>query len=220
MELKGCDCISSTNERCRFIALTGGPGAGKTAVLELFRQHACKGIALLPESASIIFGGGFWRHDTDAGRRAAQRAIFHTQSELERMVVEEGQSRAAVCDRGALDSLAYWPGTEESFWAELKTSRQELLSRYHAVIHLRTPGSRNGYNHSNPIRTESPEEAARIDQRILRAWEGHPRRIIVESAESFLDKALTAVTLIVNELPEPCRRCKGALWKSSERGAI
>ena len=99
-ENKNCDCKKSQGD-CRFIALTGGPGAGKTAVLELLRKHACPGIAILPESASIVFGGGFWRHNTLAGKSAAQRAIYRVQAELERMVSEENQSRAALCDRGS-----------------------------------------------------------------------------------------------------------------------
>jgi len=208
-QVRKCECTANASA-CRFIALTGGPGAGKTAVLELFRKHACSGVALLPESASIIFGGGFWRHDSEAGRKAAQRAIFHTQRELERLVIEEGVSKAAICDRGTLDSLAYWPGSEESFWSDLQTTREKQLARYSVVIHLKTPGAHNGYNHSNPIRTESPEEAARIDAKILKAWEGHPKRIIVDSAESFIDKALRAVSLIAAELPESCRLYKGA----------
>jgi hypothetical protein len=179
-------------------------------VIELFRRRSCAGIALLPESASIIFGGGFWRHDSLAGRQAAQRAIFHTQRELERMVAEEGGSRAALCDRGTLDSLAYWPGSEQDFWRDLETTREAELRRYHAVIHLRTPGAHNGYNHSNPIRIESPEEAARIDRRIQDAWQGHPRCVVVESTDNFVDKALNAVSAIVAELPDACQRCRGA----------
>ena len=43
------------------IVLTGGPGAGKTAVLELVRQHFCEHVHVLSEAASVVFGGGFPR---------------------------------------------------------------------------------------------------------------------------------------------------------------
>lgn len=33
----------------RRVVLTGGPGAGKTAVLELVRQYFCKHIDVLPD---------------------------------------------------------------------------------------------------------------------------------------------------------------------------
>jgi hypothetical protein len=88
-----CDCTRIEHEPI-FVALTGGPGAGKTAVLEsagrLLREH----VAILPESAGILFGGGFPRHESDVGRRSAQRAIFHVQREVERLVA--GERRVAV----------------------------------------------------------------------------------------------------------------------------
>jgi hypothetical protein len=39
----------------RRVVLTGGRGAGKTAVLELVRQHLCRHVDVLAESASILF---------------------------------------------------------------------------------------------------------------------------------------------------------------------
>lgn len=47
----------------RRIVLTGGPGAGKTAVLEMMRKTLCEHVVVVPESAGIVFGGGFPRGD-------------------------------------------------------------------------------------------------------------------------------------------------------------
>lgn len=201
-----CAC-TSPHGRCKLVVLTGGPGGGKTAVLEIVRKKLCEHIALLPEAASIVFGGGFPRTTTLSGRRAAQRAIFHVQAELERMVIEEGQAAAALCDRGTVDGVAYWPDTPQSYWAALQTTREAELSRYAAVIHLRTPPPERGYNHQNPIRVESALEAAVIDERILAAWDGHPRRFFVESRDDFLEKAAQAVALIRDEVPACCAPC-------------
>ena len=55
-----CEC-QAPHERRR-IVLTGGPGAGKTAVLEMIRQSFFSHVTVLPEAASIKFGGGFPRH--------------------------------------------------------------------------------------------------------------------------------------------------------------
>jgi len=79
--MKNCDC-NELHARRR-IVLTGGPGAGKTAVLELIRQTFCVHVKVLPESAGIIFGGGFPRRNGIDLRKAAQRAIFYVQRELE-----------------------------------------------------------------------------------------------------------------------------------------
>ena len=40
------------------MVLTGGPGAGKTAVLEVVRRTFCEHVTVLPEAASILFMGG------------------------------------------------------------------------------------------------------------------------------------------------------------------
>ena len=65
----------------RRIVLTGGPGAGKTAVLEMMRKTLCEHVKVVPEAASIVFGGGFPRTQPLEARRAAQRAIFFMQRE-------------------------------------------------------------------------------------------------------------------------------------------
>jgi predicted ATPase len=199
-----CQCKMETHS-CKFVVVTGGPGAGKTAVLELLRKSMCEHVAILPEAASIIYGGGFLRHDSIIGRLGAQRAILHVQRELEQIILGEGKSAVALCDRGTVDGLAYWPGSEEDFWKVLGTSREHEFQHYSAVIHLRSPTMNLGYNHSNPVRTESAGQALEIDERILNAWSAHPRRFIVESTTDFLTKAAKAVELIRKELPECCR---------------
>ena len=65
--------------RKRKIVLTGGPGGGKTAVLDMLRHELCEHVAILPEAAGIVFGGGFPRNHKADVRRAAQRAIYHVQ---------------------------------------------------------------------------------------------------------------------------------------------
>ena len=67
----------------RRVVITGGPGAGKTASLEVARRTLCEHVGFARESASIVFGGGFPREHREAAACAAQRAIFHVQRELE-----------------------------------------------------------------------------------------------------------------------------------------
>lgn len=188
---------------CHLIVLTGGPGAGKTAVLEIVRKHFCEHVAVLPEAASIVYGGGFPRGASLPARKAAQRAIYHVQSELERVVAGPGSEQrhvVALCDRGTLDGLAYWPESAESYWAELGTTMRAEQARYHTVIHLRTPEGHNGYNHRNPVRIETAEEAAVIDERIAAVWSGHPHRFEIGNTADFLVKAGYAIALIEAQL--------------------
>lgn len=197
-------CLCTESHERRRVVLTGGPGAGKTAVLELIRQSFCSHVKVLPESAGLVFGGGFPRDATAAGRRAAQRAIFFVQRELE---AAADTSRAAVvlCDRGTVDGSAYWPGPED-LWSSVGTSLNEQLARYDAVIHLRTPALEQGYDHSNPLRTESAAEAMAIDALIDIAWSHHPRRFTVEPAPDFLAKAKNTLNVLHGLVPECCRQ--------------
>jgi len=196
-----CDCRA--RHLPRRVVLTGGPGAGKTAVLELIRLFFCEHVKTLPEAAGIVFGGRFPRGDHPPLRQAAQRAIYHIQRELE-SIAETENAAVVLCDRGTVDCAAYWIGSGDLFSA-VGTTRASELARYDAVIHLRTPTSSQAYNHDNPLRLESIEEAAAIDAQIAAQWSDHPRRFVVEPTEDFLHKAAKALALLRNEVPECCR---------------
>ena len=200
--MRACAC-SEPHER-RHVVLTGGPGAGKTAILEVIRQAFCQHVKVLPEAAGIVFGGGFPRGESVPLRQAAQRAIFYVQRELETAADSETPA-VVLCDRGTIDGAAYWPD-QDDLWSAVGTTLEEQLKRYDAVIHLRTPAIDNGYNQANPLRIESAADAASIDARIAELWEGHPRRFIVDASPDFIGKAARAIEILRAEMPECCRR--------------
>jgi predicted ATPase len=211
-------CLQEVGE-CKLIVITGGPGAGKTAVLELARRTLCSKVAVLPEAAGVIFGGGFWRLGSVTARLSAQRAIFHVQKEMEVMAQAERKWTAALCDRGTIDGLAYWPQSEESFWTTFGTTREREYARYAAVIHLRSPSDDHGYNHQNPLRTETAEEAAAIDDRIAKEWKDHPNYVVIPSHEDFFVKAELSLRYILAQLPACCRVHCGHFLKAGARSA-
>ena len=198
-----CRC-EKAHHTPKLVVLTGGPGGGKTAVLEMARRYFCQHVAITPEAASIVFGGGFPRAELAKGRRAAQRAIFHVQRAIETVALESRQSAVILCDRGTLDGLAYWPGSHQSFFAEFGLNREEELSRYSAVVHVEVPALAWGYE-KNRIRRENVSQAREIDRRIVRAWKGHPRFMTVSAQAGFLDKLASAIELLRGELPPCCR---------------
>lgn len=199
-----CEC-KRTNHSPKLVVLTGGPGAGKTAVLETIRRYFCEHVQILPEAAGIVFAGGFPRETTIPVRCAAQRAIYHVQRELERAAVEAHTAAVVLCDRGTVDGIAYWPVDEPQFWADTRSTLGEELAHYAAVIHLRTPSAETGYDHRNPLRIESALEAAAIDARIEEAWARHPHRAFVENDPDFLKKVARAVAFLREEVPLCCK---------------
>jgi hypothetical protein len=174
-------------------------------VLELIRQSFCVHVKVLSEAAGVVFGGGFPRAKDAGVRRAAQRAIFFVQRELE-AAADASNAAIVLCDRGTIDGAAYWPGPPGELWTSVGTTLDDQLGRYDAVIHLRTPSSGHGYNQDNPLRIESPAEAAAVDQRIAEAWATHPRRFVVHAAPDFLSKARRALAALRERLPPCCRQ--------------
>ena len=72
-------------------------------------------------------------------------------------------------------------------------------------MHLRTPALEQGFDHSNPLRVESAEQAAALDAKIAAAWGGHARRVEVPSTTDFLEKARLVLEIVRDELPACCR---------------
>jgi predicted ATPase len=198
-----CSCTAPWHH-ARLVAITGGPGAGKTALLEMTAHHFCAHVVVLPEVASMLYAGGFPRRSEGPARRAAQRAIFRVQSELETIALEDRRACIVLCDRGTVDGVAYWPDSPDTFWPAMATTREAQLARYAAVIHLRVPDPSH-YNHVNPLRVESARAALEIDQRILDGWSGHARRTVIESSPDFVAKIRAALDAITDELPACCR---------------
>lgn len=198
-------CTCPVSEMPKLIVLTGGPGGGKTTVLEVARRVLCDRVEVLPEAASILWQGGFPRRPSMAATRAAQRAIVQLQRELQRMATEEHLASVILCDRGTLDGLAYWPGEADEYFAETGLDRFEELRRYTAVIQLQPPTVAQGYQQS-VHRPESAAEARAIDRRIAAAWSGHPRHVTLPATVDFLDKLSQTIAVLRGELAPSCMR--------------
>lgn len=177
------------------IVVTGGPSGGKTTLIEALQKDLGHHVSVVPEAASILYRGGFPRKSSAIGKRHAQRAICFTQRELEDLITFESKSNFIVCDRGSLDSIAYWPGNEDDFFLSLNTTKEKEINRYQWVIHLDT-AAEDAFDTSNPIRTESHKEASELNMMIRSAWAGHPQRIIIGHNDDFFAKINQARQII------------------------
>jgi predicted ATPase len=195
------------------IALTGGPGGGKTLSLDFLAQELrARGYRVLvcPEIATMIYTGGV----ADVGdlaanqrkRYVATEAFLNTQQKAMReeyRLYADGFEEPVVIiyDRGELDCAAYLtPAEHRAMLRRHGLKRRELRDAYDAVIHLKTAaGTVYGDLSNNPGRRESSDaEALEADDRTLAVWKGHPHHYVIEAAQNFSDK-LAAVMAAIDE---------------------
>lgn len=181
------------------IVITGGPCAGKSTGLErIGREFGSRGwtVLFVPETATELITGGVapWTCGTNGEYQKCQMRL---QLEKEGIFEQGARTMKAerillVCDRGAMDNRAYM--NDEEFAAVLDfVGRTEgsLRDSYDAVFHLVTAakGAEEFYTTANnTARTETVEEAAALDDRILAAWQGHPHLRVIDNSADFEGK--------------------------------
>lgn len=189
---------------CCRVVLTGGPGGGKTTAADLYRREIGDSVVVVPESATLLYTGGFPRTGENGVRRATQQAIYHVQRNLEDAQAANYKSRVLLCDRGTVDGAIYWPDESPDFFTTLETSLEKELARYDAVIFFETAAVGGvSIEGGNPIRVESNEEAIQLDHKLKGLWSQHPRFIFVPHNPSFIKKiysGLEDLAKIVKEL--------------------
>lgn len=189
----------------RRIALTGGPGGGKTTVWTEATRRYPDAIVAVPEVATVLYQHLFPQVGSPDERRALQRAIFRVQCEVEAFHAARAQEgQILLCDRGTLDGGGFWPGGHTAFLSEMGTDQESELSRYHAVLFLETAASRGlSIAAGNEMRVEDAPAAIAIDQNLLALWRSHPRFEHVAPETDFgvkVERALATLDRWVLEL--------------------
>jgi len=184
------------------IVLTGGPGGGKTTAADLMRREVGDRIVVVPEAATMLFSGGFPRHQDVHAKRSAQKAIYHVQRNLEDIHSALYPDRLLLCDRGTLDSTVYWPEQGDGdFYSALETTFEDEICRYDAVIFFETAAVGNlDIEGGNPVRTESIKEAIEIDRRLQKVWSAHPNFFFIRHERSFFAKLQVGLNKLVEML--------------------
>ena len=199
------------------IVITGGPCAGKTTAMSWIRNAFIKrGYAVLfvPETATELITGGAapWAM---ADGLEFQKCLARLQREKETVFLRAAQQMREdkvliVCDRGLLDNKAYMSALDfAAVLRELGSSEVEARDSYDAVFHLVTAakGAPEAYTlANNKARTETPEQAAAIDDALIAAWTGHPHLRVIDNSTGFqqkLERLLAEITAFLGE-PVPC----------------
>ncbi len=181
------------------IVITGGPCGGKSTAMRLVQDaFTQKGytVLLVSETATELISGGItpW-----ACRTRAEYQTFQLKLQIEKEKIFDQAARTMgcdkvliVCDRGTLDNKAYMG---DSYFADAIQSmgftEQELRENYDGVFHLVTAakGPKECYTTANnTARTETVEEAAALDDKLIAAWTAHSYFRVIENGGSFGDK--------------------------------
>ena len=196
------------------IVVTGGPCAGKSTAMSWIQNAFTQmgyTVLFIPETATELITGGVapW---TCATNGDFQKCLLRLQLEKEKVFELGAKTMDAakvliVCDRGALDNKAYMDGLEFATVLDyLDTNEIELRDTYDAVFHLVTAakGAEEFYTTANnSARTETTEEAAEIDDKLISAWTGHPHLRVIDNSTNFEEKMRRLIAEISSFLGEP-----------------
>ena len=196
------------------IVITGGPSAGKTTALSWIQNEFAKlgyRVLFVPETATELITGGVapWTCGSNLDYQRGQMELQLAKERVFRRAAESmtGEKILIVCGRGAMDNKAYMKETEFSrLLSEMRTTEVQLRDGYDAMFHLVTAakGAEQFYTtENNKARTESVEEAAALDDKLIAAWTGHPHLRVIDNSTSFDDKLRRLVAEIRSFLGEP-----------------
>lgn len=171
------------------IVLTGGPGGGKTTAADLYRREIGDRVVIVPESATLLYSGGFPRSMREDVQKVAQKAIYQIQVCLEQAQAIEYESRVLLCDRGTVDGAVYWPGHSDDFFENVGTTFEDELDRYDAVVFFETAAVGGiSIEGGNPMRIESVDRAVELDSKLRNLWQHHKNFIFIPHNNSFFRK--------------------------------
>ena len=198
------------------IVITGGPCAGKTTALSWIQSNFTKmgyTVLFVPETATELITGGVapWTCGSNAEYQKCQMQL---QLEKEKIFAQAAATMPTekvliVCDRGCLDNKAYMSDLDfAAVLNHLGCNEVELRDSYDAVFHLVTAakGAEKFYTTANnAARTETVEQAAALDDKLIAAWTGHPHLRVIDNATDFEDKLKRLIAEISSFLgaPEP-----------------
>ena len=196
------------------IVITGGPCAGKSTAMSWIQNAFTQmgyTVLFVPETATELITGGVapWTCGTSG---EYQKCQLQLQLDKEKVFEQAAKTMDTskvliVCDRGALDNKAYMDGLEFAQMLEyFGTNVIELRDNYDAVFHLVTAakGAEEFYTTANnSARTETVEEAAALDDKLISAWTGHPHLRVIDNSSNFENKMKRLIAEVSSFLGEP-----------------
>lgn len=186
------------NKAYKKIVITGGSCAGKSQTIKQVRNYFSDhgyNVYILNEIPTYLMLRGITSENI--GKMNFMKLAIGTQIEVQKnfeqaINLSKKDKNILILDTSSIDSLKFIEFNEFEQLAKIfKTSFKQILESYDAVIHLEAVAKKfpNLYsNETNKLRNKNPEISKERDERLLKGYEGHPNRIVVECFEVFEDK--------------------------------
>lgn len=197
------------------IVLTGGPCAGKTTAI----KYVCDKLnelgietLVIKERATKLFKSG--KSPENMGNYEFHKLLFEQQLAEENEKIKSASSlpcekAIVLSDRGLLDNRAFVTAEEFDRYSSLNGTNEVIIrNSYDAVFHLVTAadGAEEFYSFdNNDARSESLEEARRLDREILAVWTGTPHLRVIDNSTDFehkLERLMAEITAFLG-IPKP-----------------
>jgi len=190
------------NKNITTIVLTWWPCAGKTTAISNIKhtfEDRWVSVLTVPEIATMFFNQ-VWLVIWDSGVNVKifQKWLIEMQLNLEKIVRDIAESYKwkvlIILDRWLLDSKAYVdnPKVIDNILRANWTGESEVLSsRYDWVIHMVTAAdwAEEYYTlENNQARTETPEQARDLDEKIQNAYLWASKLVVVKNQSTFENK--------------------------------
>ena len=171
--------------------ITGGPCSGKTTALSTIEQELNNRgyyVLIVPESATELISTGIKPFGNSVNPFSFQYFVMKKQLQKEELYREAakmipGENVVIIHDRGIIDGKCYIKDEEfNDLLQKLNLTEIQVRERYDAVFHLVTSanGAEEFYTlENNSSRTETPEQARKLDLLGISSWTGHSHLHII-----------------------------------------
>ncbi len=195
--------------------LTGGPCAGKTTGLSTMEQELQNRgyyVLIVPETATELISTGIRPFNNSLDLLPFQYVVFEKQIHKEELYRKVAQMIPAekviiIHDRGIIDNKSYITNKQfQEILSHFSFNEVEARDRYDAVFHLVTAanGAEEFYTLANNVsRTETPEEARKLDELGISNWTGHPHFRIINNSTDFERKMERLMCEVYSALGDP-----------------
>ena len=192
------------------IVITGGSCAGKSQTVKQVRNYFSNqgyNVYILNEIPTYLMQKGITSETIQ--KMEFMKLAIGTQIELEKnfeqaISLSKNEKNILILDTSPIDSLKFINLDEfEQFAKIFKTSFRQILASYDVVIHLEAVAKKfpNLYsNETNKLRNKNSEISVERDERLLKAYEEHPNRVVIECFEVFEDKIRKVIDEIQKNL--------------------